>query len=99
MGRLKLFPPERLEGGAGEDEPAVVSFARLTSRFRRNRPIDVVTRARIVHTNSRCPVCRHPVIEPIELNDGLRGRSHLPIPGTATLVGFRCERCDLEWPA
>lgn len=101
MSRLKLYRPEGREAGErfGDPDPPIVPFRRHRNRAGRNRLVEATSRARTLHANSRCPVCRHPVIEPIELNDGARSRNNLPIPGTATLVGFRCERCESEWPA
>lgn len=103
MSRLRLYWPEARGAADGgffdESEPVTVPFAQRAKRLRDSRLRDCVNRARVIYSNSRCPVCRHPVIDPIELNDGAVGRSNLPVPGTATLVGFRCERCASEWPA
>ena len=41
----------------------------------------------------------HPIVEPIELDNGILNRNRMPIPGTATLVGFHCHGCQREWPA
>jgi hypothetical protein len=60
--------------------------------------LDVVTRAQTLRENRECRQCGHPVVEPVELNDAAVNRNGLPIPGTATLVGFHCARCDREWP-
>ena len=101
MSLVKLYSPgtraQRL--ATEESEPSIIPFARFVQRFGGQGPLETVARARIIRTNSRCPVCRHPVTEPIELNDGFISRNNLPIPGTATLVGFRCESCASEWPA
>ena len=102
MSRLKLYWPEAHARGPSTEEsepPPIIPFARFVERFRGQRLMETAARARIIHANSRCPVCRHPVTEPIELNDGFINRNNLPIPGTATLVGFRCQRCTAEWPA
>ena len=38
-------------------------------------------------------------IEPIELQDAvISPKNRLPIPGTATIVGFHCNDCGTEWP-
>lgn len=103
MSRLKLFWP----GGAqpedrlylvDDGEPAILSFPANLVRLRGRRMMNPVTRARVIHKNSRCPNCRHPAVEPIELGDGLLNRDNVPVPGTATLVGFHCEACRAEWP-
>ena len=58
-----------------------------------------VNRARLIRENSQCPCCSHQDIEPLELEDALIShRSRLPIPGTATIVGFHCHDCGAEWP-
>lgn len=103
MSQLRLFRPERIDAPHCDSddafEPYVIPFAPRSQRIARNRINDTVTRARILSANCRCPACRHPVTEPIELADGMYTRNNLPIPGTATLVGFRCTRCHVEWPA
>lgn len=56
-------------------------------------------RARIVRQNSVCPECEQGDVEPIELRDAvISPKSRLPIPGTATIVGFHCNCCENEWP-
>ncbi|MFM7040243.1 MAG: hypothetical protein ACKO2L_21255 [Planctomycetaceae bacterium] len=63
------------------------------------RLIPALERARILHQNSECPDCGRPNVQPLELNDALISpRSRLPVPGTATLIGFHCEDCGCEWP-
>lgn len=63
------------------------------------RFMPVVDRARLIHQNSTCPECGHQDIEPLELADSvISSRSRLPIPGTATIVGFHCNDCGVEWP-
>ncbi len=112
MSRLRLYWPDargRFEAvvlttvsADCAGEPAVIPFA--PARHKRqprggSRLNDVVGRAHTIHANGRCPACRHPVVTPIELNDAVVGRGNLPIPGTATLVGFRCDGCESEWQA
>lgn len=59
-------------------------------------PID---RARLIHENSACPECSRTNIEPLELQDAvISTKNRLPIPGTATIVGFHCNDCGTEWP-
>jgi hypothetical protein len=110
MSRLKLYWPDargRVEAvilsmvsADRAGEPTVIPFAPFQRQPKGDsRMTDVVGRAHTIHTNGRCPACRHPVVEPIELNDAFIGRGNLPIPGTATLVGFRCDGCDCEWQA
>ena len=78
--------------------PALLDYESHADRWRkyRNSPLD---RARSLRHNDRCPHCRHGLVEPLELADGVRSRNHQPIPGTATLVGFHCLACHWEWPA
>lgn len=110
MSRLKLYWPDvrgQLNGAAhiavSEEEtaePAVIPFSRTNRWAATDSPsADVIERAATLHANSVCPGCRRPGVEPLELNDALIGRGNLPIPGTATLVGFRCNGCGTEWPA
>lgn len=104
--RLRLYAPESY---APEDErPEVVPFRPGTDRFSghsdrfsagNRTQFDVLQRSRVIHDNRQCPSCHHPVVTPVELRDCLVNRNGMPVPGTATLVGFHCDRCDYEWPA
>ena len=63
------------------------------------RYVEPVERARLLSDNSVCPECDRANIEPLELADGvISPKSRLPIPGTATIVGFHCNECGTEWP-
>ncbi|MEQ9411244.1 MAG: hypothetical protein RIK87_26255 [Fuerstiella sp.] len=58
-----------------------------------------VDRARIISENSVCPECSKCDIEPLELQDAIISpKNRLPVPGTATIVGFHCNDCGTEWP-
>lgn len=101
MSRLRLFCGE--ETGSRNtlcqtEAAPTVSFQSYANRWRkyRNEPLD---RARTLRRNDRCPHCSRATVQPLELADAVRSRNNLPIPGTATLVGFRCECCRWEWPA
>ena len=66
----------------------------LSGRF-----MPAADRAKLIHRNSECPECHKHDIEPLELDDALMSsRSRLPIPGTATIIGFHCNDCGCEWP-
>ncbi|MBL8811763.1 MAG: hypothetical protein JNM43_16465 [Planctomycetaceae bacterium] len=66
----------------------------LSGRF-----MPAVDRAKLIHRNSECPECHKHDIEPLELDDAMvSSRSRLPIPGTATIIGFHCNDCGTEWP-
>ncbi len=63
------------------------------------RFMPAVDRARLIHQNGICPECGHNDIEPLELADSvISPKNRLPIPGTATIVGFHCNDCSTEWP-
>ncbi len=102
MSRLRIFRGEdaaaRRTAKAWHDKPAVLSFQAFAEDHRPNRD-NPVTRARVLRKNDCCPRCRRSVVEPLELADGFHSRNQLPIPGSATLVGFHCLSCDWEWPA
>ncbi|MDC0273362.1 MAG: hypothetical protein P8M30_08170 [Planctomycetaceae bacterium] len=59
--------------------------------------MSVLVRAQVIRENCQCPSCGHPVVEPVELNNAAPSKNGLPIPGTATLVGFHCCGCEQEW--
>jgi hypothetical protein len=79
------------------DQPDVVPFRRVSRTQTRQQ--DVVERARTFYRNRRCATCGYPVVTPIELDDALINKCGQKIPGSATLVGFRCCGCHAEWLA
>ena len=102
---LRLFtPPEEPTAQEPDfmdtDRPHILPFRSrnkatvISGRF--TAPVD---RARMIHENGVCPECEQTNVEPLELEDGLiSSRSHQPVPGTATIVGFHCNNCGTEWP-
>ncbi len=103
MSHLRLFRPtgtDRDEAPAGcSDVPVILSFPARYARLRRGSVMNPLIRARVLYENRCCPGCQHPEVEPLELNDADVNRNRMPVPGTATLVGFHCHRCEREWPA
>ena len=108
MSGLRLYRPEASGNEVADHEEPVIfhidDYAALRptrggSTLPRWEQDDTVDRARILHLNRRCPYCKHPVIEPLELNDGLQNSGRSRVPGTATLVGFQCGGCYQQWPA
>jgi hypothetical protein len=68
----------------------------IQRRHSANR-MDPLTRARALHENRCCPRCRRACAVPVDLGDGDERYAAMPIPGTATLVGFFCDACGAEW--
>lgn len=103
MSRLNVYWPDaadRADDLYGPDgEPRILSFCRATLAAQDAEPNPALLRARALYRNRCCPECEHPVVQPLELADAFIGRGRLPIPGTATLIGFRCDRCAAEWRA
>jgi hypothetical protein len=62
------------------------------------KSMDVLTRARALHENRCCPRCRRAGAVPLDLGDGDDRNAAMPVPGSATLVGFYCDGCGAEWP-
>ena len=62
------------------------------------KSMDVLTRARALHENRCCPRCRRAGAVPLDLGDGDDRNAAMPVPGSATLVGFYCDACGAEWP-
>jgi hypothetical protein len=100
MSRLKLFSRNSfdVETQTSGDEPVILSLKSYKQLLDDGKMNHVVDRARRIHNNNRCPHCSHPLVEPIELDDAILNRNRMPIPGTATLVGFHCHGCQREWP-
>lgn len=101
MSRLKLFRGDRTAcdpSVSRGDAPGVLSYE---SHFRRWRDYrnGAASRAKTLRNNDECPHCRRALVEPLELADAVLSRNNLPIPGTATLVGFHCLTCHWEWSA
>jgi hypothetical protein len=78
-----------------DDIPCVLEFPKIADRMRSQ---SVVDRARLEHHNQRCRQCGRVTVETIELEDALLDRRGMPIPGTATVVGFFCNACRHDWP-
>lgn len=105
MNRVKLrlySPPQEVEvnDNAPDDFADIIPFeaARRSLIFSGRFP-EPADRARLIRLNSTCPNCVHHDIEPLELEDAaISPKSRLPIPGTATIVGFHCNDCGTEWP-
>ena len=57
-----------------------------------------ITRAKALHANRTCTACGAGGVEPVLLNDGVRDAAGDLVPGSGTLVGFHCARCEAEWP-
>ncbi len=99
MSQLKLFVPPIMAGAFDPDEgPTLISFRTHAKRLRSRRYLRILQRARTLHENRSCPSCGCASVDPIELRDALFNRNRLPVPGTATLVGFHCQTCRSEWP-
>ena len=111
MSCLKLYAPDEYEvdsyAADGFDESPsfktsdsverqVVSFA-CFEHGRNVSLMEILARTRAVYRNKRCRDCGRPTVQPIERDDALLGKNRLPIPGSATLVGFSCQYCRNEW--
>lgn len=103
MSQLQLFRAESTASRdfriADEEVPVILAFRSLAGRSSLLNRQPSVTRAKTMRDNDRCPQCACADIEPLQLSDASIGRNNRPIPGTATLVGFHCRRCQCEWPA
>lgn len=108
MSRLKLYCPEELQDNdllqftrfdAEHDHDEMIIPLRMRQLPTGNDSmLDVLLRAQQIRANRACPDCGHPAVSPVELNDAQHNRNGMPIPGSATLVGFHCSCCDAEWP-
>lgn len=78
-----------------DDVPPILSFPAIADRMRSQ---SIVGRARLEHRNQRCRQCGRVTVETVELDDALLDRRGMPIPGTATVVGFFCNACRHDWP-
>ncbi|MFK7777880.1 MAG: hypothetical protein QM501_07115 [Gimesia sp.] len=105
MSILKIYFPEEIQNQPAaslEDPiPMVLPFERgyIKKPHFLQQEDWTLSRARVMFKNHQCPACRSSVVSSLELRDGLLNRKNNMIPGTATVVGFRCGSCDNEWPA
>ena len=112
--RLRLFSPTDENSDSMESSRSDVPQNRLPDEaFEDIIPIDrarrsmilsgrfmaPAERAQLIVQNNCCPECSHHNVEPLELADSLISpKNRLPVPGTATIVGFHCNECGTEWP-
>lgn len=100
MSRLSVFWPDEMKSSSKTEERMILPFSQpksVSKSTSKPATMDVITRARVLFENRRCNDCGYPVVEPIELPDSATNLSGLAIPGTATLIGFRCCGCQTEW--
>lgn len=96
MSTYRIVWPDDVADQDSQQEPVILQY-RIDAAHAPAAKMDVITRARHLFANRTCRSCGYPVVVPLELNDAQLNRNHLPIPGTATLVGFRCCGCRTEW--
>lgn len=92
---LRLWINHASENTQTLSGPDVLPFAKI--RRSAGTVSDIAARARLIFANRCCPRCDRPQVNPVELDDALYNRSGLPIPGTASLVGFHCQDCNHGW--
>ena len=98
---LRLFSPsdDNHDTAAEDTFEDIIPFERGRSLIFSARVMQPADRARLIHQNSTCPDCGHHDVEPLELTDSvISPRNRMPVPGTATIVGFHCNDCGVEWP-
>ena len=105
MSILKIYYPEETHNppAASLEEPTPMILPLNRGPLKKPHYLRqedwTLKRARILFKNQQCPACSSAAVSSLELRDGLLNRKDHLIPGTATVVGFRCESCDSEWPA
>lgn len=98
---LRLYnPPEEVVEEQTTFEPRdIIPIRRKRATIISGRYAAPVDRARVIRENAVCPECEALNVEPLELHDAvISPRNRMPVPGTATIVGFHCNSCDTEWP-
>jgi hypothetical protein len=88
-GRAENRWSDRIDGIGSATATCPLPANRLT--------MDSLMRARVLHENRCCPRCRRGGVLPIDLGDGDNRHPSMPVPGSATLVGFFCTACGAEW--
>jgi len=90
-------PAATAENAAIDEEPVLLNFEEWSQRLRPQAA--TLKRARQIHSNCQCPSCQSALVVPLTLNDGRKDQTGEDVPGSATLVGFRCDVCLAEWRA
>jgi len=98
MSHLKLYDPDAESVEGFGENPRILKFETHVHRIRKPFSVDVISRASLIYKNKFCRHCGAPAVAPVESEDILLSRNGLPIPGSGTLVGFRCCNCEREWP-
>ena len=98
MSHLRLYDPDAGNVGGSGEEPRILKFETAIHRIREPFSIDVLTRASIIYKNKFCRHCGAAAVAPVESEDIMLSRNGLPIPGSGTLIGFRCNGCNKQWP-
>lgn len=94
MSEYRVLWPDDVAHEEVDAEPVILQF-RVEPAV--GDTMNIIQRARLLYDNRTCRTCGYPVVTPIELDDAQLNRNLRPVPGTATLVGFRCHGCRAEW--
>ncbi len=92
-----VWPDEECQTENDDSGVLTAVLPYVSPRGRQSTRMNIIARAQALFSNRTCPHCQYPVVEPIELDDAAFNHAGLPIPGTASLVGFHCTGCDAEW--
>jgi hypothetical protein len=98
--RFSIYEDPEEVGDREEGEPEILSWNRIATQPRtQNTPslMELLARTRTLYRNKRCRSCNRPTVEPVEMDDALVSKNRMPVPGSATLVGFQCQYCRHEW--
>lgn len=94
----EALPRKMAEASSVSNEPEIYSFAEWVENLRQPDSQTLALRAQRLNAHQTCPDCCRAGVLPLMLNDGRMDSSGRLLPGSATLVGFRCETCSHEWP-
>ena len=86
-----------LEDDGEEEMPLVFPFPTKGALPLPRTQEQLLARMKTVHRNRTCRSCQSSSVVPLQKTDDLLNRNRMPIPGTATLVGFQCSQCSAEW--
>jgi hypothetical protein len=99
---LSLYAPADVNwsrNSDSDDAPVILPFPRRPGQSGSGAQQALLTRARIIHENRCCPICSRAAVVPVNSEQALLSRDHMPIPGSGMLLGFECESCGHEWSA
>jgi len=98
--RLSLYWPTEADSRSTSDgtAPVILRFPHVARRTPAVNA-ELLNRARVIYQNHCCPECQRATVQITDDSELVSAGSHMPVPGTSQVVGFRCTHCEHAWDA